>query len=162
MRRRFTPALAFDLLTPLYDRVNDLLGFGKPFMRRVADLANVGGGEIVLDVGGGTGSLLLEMLSRNPRLEFVGMDPDRKTLQVAQGKFRRAGVDGSLVQGEAQELPFCPCSVDLVTSTLIFHHLPTGVKQRAIEEIRRVLRPGGRFILADFGKPQTITTEALI
>ncbi len=162
MRRRFTPALAFNLLTPLYDRVNDFLGFGKPFMRRVVELANVTGDERVLDVGCGTGSLLLEMISQNPCLDFVGMDPDQKTLQIAKSKFKWAEVGGRLVQGAAQELLFLTGSLDLVTSTLIFHHLPTRVKLLAIKEIHRVLRDGGRFVLADFGKPKSVTTEVLI
>jgi len=43
-----------------------------------------------------------------------------------------------------------------VMSSLMFHHLPTGIKQMAMHEIYRVLTPGGRFLLADFGKPQGV------
>jgi ubiquinone/menaquinone biosynthesis C-methylase UbiE len=58
------------------------------------------------------------------------------------------------MQARAEALPFDPSSFDIVVSTLIFHHLPTEIKKQAMRETHRVLRTGGRFLLADFAKPQ--------
>lgn len=162
MQHRFIPALAFNILTPIYDLINDFLGFGRPFMRRVVEMSAIGDGEKVLDVGCGTGSLLSELPGRKVRLEVVGLDADLKTLHIAQRKLGRKRAFGMLVKGAAQSLPFHSGSLNLVTSTLIFHHLPTETKQHAIREIHRVLKEGGRFVLADFGKPASATIEVLI
>jgi hypothetical protein len=50
----------------------------------------------------------------------------------------------------------------VVTSTLIFHHLSTMAKRAALAEVHRVVRPGGRFLLADFGKPRSALQWALL
>jgi len=162
MRGKFTPALAFKSLTPLYDRITELLGFGSPFRRKVLAMADIEDGERILDVGCGTGSLLLNVKRTYSKSEVVGIDPDQDVLTMARAKFEGSGIHAKLVQGFAQALPFPPCFFDLVMSTLIFHHLRTEIKKQAIKEIYRVLREGGRFILADFGKPETLTMAVLL
>lgn len=57
MREKFTPALAFRTLTPLFDKASELLGFGNSFRKRVVDMAEIKDGERIIDVGCGTGSL---------------------------------------------------------------------------------------------------------
>ena len=162
MGKKFTPALAYDFLTPFYDRVNNLLGYGKSFKRMALELSEIGDGEKVLDVGCGSATLLIEAKTRYPNSDFVGLDPDKQILQVAQRKLERAGVKARLMQGFAQELPFPPASFDLVISTLIFHHLSAPVKKEAIREIYRILKDKGRFLLADFGQPDNIFAKLLL
>lgn len=162
MNRKFTPALAYDFLTPFYDRVNNLLGYGKAFKRMALELSEIVDGEKVLDVGCGSGTLLIEAKTRYPNSDFVGIDPDKKIIQLAERKFEQAGLKVRLVQGFAQELPFPSASFDLVISTLIFHHLSPPVKIEATREIYRVLREKGRFLLADFGKPESALTKLLL
>ncbi|MBI2908510.1 MAG: methyltransferase domain-containing protein [Chloroflexi bacterium] len=162
MKPRITPALAFRWLTPFYDMANDLMGYGRTLMRRTAAVADLEGGERVLDVGCGTGSLLLELKSRHPDVEATGIDADPDVLRIAANKLSRAGLSVRLIQGYAQELPFPSGHFDLVASTLIFHHLPTPVKREAAREIQRVLKNGGAFILADFGKPGNLLAAAVV
>ncbi len=160
--RAFRPALAFHALTPLYDRANDLLGFGRPFIMRVIHALALTGTEALLDVGCGTGTLLAELGRRYPISTLNGVDADPRVLARTAAKLRAAGVHAGLAQAFAQSLPFPDASFDLVVSTLIFHHLGTPVKRAALGEIRRVLRPGGRFLLADFGRPQSVLQWALL
>lgn len=162
MEKKFTPALAFDFLTPLYDNVIDFLAYGKAFKRRVLKVADIHDGERILDVGCGSGTLLIKAKTQYPNSEVTGIDPDKNILQLAQVKLEQAGVDAGLVQGFAQELPFPAASFDVAISTLIFHHLSTQVKKEAIREIHRVLKDNGRFLLADFGKPEGILTKILL
>lgn len=162
MGKEYTPALAYDSLTNVYDTVNRLLGFGPEFMRGVVRLADIQPHDRVLDVGTGTGTLLVEARKLYPDLDIVGIDPDPKSLQIARGKLERVHQKVNLVRGSAQNLPFDDNSFDLATSTLIFHHLPTPVKRKALGEIYRVLDEDGRFLLADFGKPENIPQAVLL
>jgi ubiquinone/menaquinone biosynthesis C-methylase UbiE len=162
MKEKFKPALAYHFLTPIYDRFNSALGFGKPFIWRVIDIAELKKDHKVLDVGTGTGIFILEAIQRYPEIKITGVDPDKNALHIAQSKLKAMGRKANLVQGYAQELPFPDGSFDVVVSTLAFHHMPDEVKHDAIKEIRRVLTKHGRFILADFGKPQTVTSRILL
>lgn len=162
MSERYKPALAYNILTPLYDRINESLGFGKIFSRKVLQIADLKKGEKVLDVGMGTGTLIAEALIQYPELGITGIDPDNKVIQQAQYKLEGLGLNAEMVKGYAQKMPFQDKSFDVVISTLVFHHLPTNIKKLALKEILRVLKDDGRFLLADFGKPQTIVSNVLL
>ncbi|HEY6101759.1 MAG TPA: class I SAM-dependent methyltransferase [bacterium] len=161
-RRAFRPALAFDVLTPLYDRANDIFGFGSPFARRVADAVALEEAEVLLDVGCGTGTLLAELSRRRPHARVTGLDADPQILARAREKLTSSGLRATLIRAYAQDLPIADATFDVVTSTLIFHHLSTAAKRSALAEIYRVLKPRGRFLLADFGRPQTILQWTLL
>jgi ubiquinone/menaquinone biosynthesis C-methylase UbiE len=108
-------------------------------------------GDRVLDVGCGTGTLLLMASARQPDARLFGIDADERMLKVAVRKAARAGRDIELRRGLADRLPYDGQSFDAVLSSLFFHHLRTEQKVRALDEIYRVLRPGGKLHVADFG-----------
>ena len=159
---RNVPALSFDRLTPLYDALASLVGFGDCYAAQVLAAAAPRNGETLLDVGAGSGSLLVLAKRRSPRLRAIGLEPDPVILARARDKARGAGVAVELIQGGAAAIPLPDGSVDLAVSSLVFHHLPTEVKLAAIGEIRRVLAPRGRFLLADFGPPRSLPGRALV
>ena len=138
------------------------LGFGAPFVKRVADALRLAETETLLDVGCGTGTLLAELGRRHPRAVLAGIDADPRILVRARQKLTFARVRATLVHAYAQHLPFSDGTFDAVVSTLIFHHLSTLLKHTALGEIHRVLKPGGRLLLADFGKPQTVVQWTLL
>lgn len=161
-RSAFTPALAYSVLTPVYDLASEVLGFGRSFKAVVARLAEVQPGEAVLDLGCGTGTLLQALVARQPGARFTGIDPDRQVLAIARRRLQRSARTVELVEGYAQDLPFPDQAFDLVISTLIFHHLPDPVKVCALGEVRRVLAPHGRFLLVDFGAPATRVARVVL
>lgn len=71
-------------------------------------------------------------------------------IAVARNKAAKAGADIDLQVALIEALPFPDASFDLVTSGLMLHHLPGELKRRALAQIRRVLKPGGRFVALDF------------
>jgi ubiquinone/menaquinone biosynthesis C-methylase UbiE len=101
----------------------------------------------LLDVGTGTGRIL-ELLA--PRAEHaIGLDLSREMLAVARAKLDQAGLRNcELRQGDMYRLPLPPHSVDAVTFHQVLHFGETP--DRAIAEAARVLRPGGRLLVADF------------
>lgn len=139
---------------PFYAVLVAMGGLGEPLTKRVLARAPIQGGERVLDVGCATATRLIAAKARYPTAHLVGVDPDERALQVARHKIALHQIEVEVIQARAEHLPFPTSSFDIVMSTLVFHHLPTEIKQRAMQEIYRVLTPGGRFLLADFGKPE--------
>ncbi len=148
------PALGKDWLTPFFDMLLAVVGLGDAFKERVLEKARIQPDERLLDVGCGTATLLLAAKSRYPTLSAIGMDSDERVLALARKKIQKKGLEVEVMLARAEALPFDSSSFDVIVSTLIFHHLPTEIKKQAMREIHRVLRPGGRFLLADFAKPQ--------
>src|SRR3954470_816502 len=137
----FKPALAFGVLTPLFDIATALLGFGGRFAEEVAGLADVRPGDSVLDLGCGTGRVLAALVNREPSAGFVGVDPDLRVLAIARRRLEEVGGTAELRRGYAQGLPFPAGTFDLVLSTLVFHHLADDTKRTTLAEVARVLRP---------------------
>jgi len=99
-----------------------------------------------LDVGCGTGALLLRLHERCPALRLVGIDLSTGMLAVAREKLAGYGVD--LRQGNAYSLPLPAHGVDLVTMASILHYVARP--SLACAEARRVLRPGGALAVVDY------------
>lgn len=148
-RRHFLPAAGHDLFLPLYDPLVSLLG-GERARQDLIDQANIEPGHHVLDVGCGTGTLVVLLKRRYPAMQIVGLDPDRKALHRAKNKASRAGVSVQLDQGFSDELPYEQGAFDRVLSSFMFHHLEEGSMEETLREVLRVLKPVGSFHLLDF------------
>lgn len=115
--------------------------------------ARLAAGEEVLDLGCGTGTLALLALETEPGIELVGFDADPVVLSRAREKADAAGATIELDEGLSTDLPYADARFDVVLSTLFFHHLADEDKQRTAAEVARVLKPGGRLVVADLGRP---------
>jgi ubiquinone/menaquinone biosynthesis C-methylase UbiE len=149
----YIPAAGYHWLTPLYDLGQRWLMREGTIKPRLVGLAEIGEGHRVLDLGCGTGTLAIQIKRRYPGCHVVGIDVDPRILGIAAGKARRAGARIDLARGSATALPYPSDGFDRVVTSLVFHHLGNEDKRRALEEARRVLRPGGVLLLADLGKP---------
>lgn len=156
MERKIVPALSFDFLTPYYDVLSGAIGFGRSFKEKVIDVANIQDGDNIVDVGSGTGTLAILAKQKFPNSTVVGIDPDEQILKIAKQKAREKGAKVFFVKANAQKMPIDSNSIDVVVSSLIFHHLPTNIKKQAMREIHRILKRNGRFLLADFGKAEGV------
>jgi ubiquinone/menaquinone biosynthesis C-methylase UbiE len=105
-------------------------------------------GEAV-DLGCGPGQLVIELARWSPGLHVTGIDLSDEMIARGQDNARRAGVADrvSFRRGDAQQIPFPDASLDLVISTLSLHHWSDPVV--VLDEIARVLRPGGSFLVFD-------------
>jgi len=120
----------------------------RAYRRIAADLvAGTPDGADVLDVGTGPGVLLMELAERRPDLRLVGLDLSEDMVTLAQ---KNLGDRATVRVGDVTALPFATDSFDLVVTSFSAHHWDDPAA--AVPEIDRVLRPGGRFVLYDFGR----------
>jgi ubiquinone/menaquinone biosynthesis C-methylase UbiE len=150
----FIPALRFHRLTPLFDAVAAVAVRDRAIKRRVLEHAAIAGGEAVLDVGCGTGTLAVAAGRAAPGVRVTGLDADASILARARKRAADARLEIGFDEGRSTALPYADASFDLVLSTLFFHHLPDDGKRQTADELARVLRPGGRLVVADPGRPQ--------
>ena len=127
----------------------------RELRRRTADLAHIQPGEKVLDVGCGTGTLAIEVQKRVGATGRVfGIDPGVQQIARARFKAARRKLPIDFQVGVIERLPFGNETFDVVLSTIMMHHLGDGLKRQGLAEIVRVLKPGGRLIIADFNRSQ--------
>jgi len=129
-------------------------GLAGRLRSRTADLARLIPGEAVLDVGCGTGDLTLEVARRVGSSGLVaGIDAAPEMVARARQKAGRRHLAIEFRVEPVETLSFADQTFDVVVSSLVFHHLPDGIKREALAEIRRVLKPGGRLLLVDLLGP---------
>ena len=116
--------------------------------------AGVKAGDRVLDVGCGPG-YFVRMLAEaiGPTGSAVGIDAAPEMIDYARRKARHLS-NCRFGSGSAEALPFPDASFDVVVSSLMLHHLPDELRLQAAAEMKRVLRPGGAVLLADFTIPE--------
>jgi ubiquinone/menaquinone biosynthesis C-methylase UbiE len=109
------------------------------------------GGETIVDVGAGTGRQSVELADAYEYARVVAVDGDPQALAIAKRNLAGEPIDWRL--GMADDLPLETGSADAVVMTLLLHHLDVDGKRAALREAARVLRPGARLCIADWGPP---------
>ena len=131
----------------LYDLLGRKMSRGRDTL---VELAAPAPEEHVLDVGCGTGTVTLAIAPLVPSGRVVGIDASPEMVDVAKSKAARSAIDAEFQLAAIESLPFADNTFDLVTSSLMLHHLPIELKREGLAEVRRVLKPGGRFVTVDF------------
>jgi ubiquinone/menaquinone biosynthesis C-methylase UbiE len=101
----------------------------------------------VLDVGCGTGAFATRLRAALPEVEVYAVDLVGEMLAQGQPRWKRHRGHIFPIQGDSERLPFAAGTFDIVTCANSFHHYPR--QDRAVAEMRRVLRAGGRLMLVD-------------
>lgn len=150
---RYIPALRYDWLTSLYDPVVRLTTREATFKAALLSQATIQPGQRVLDLACGTGTLTISIKQAHPQATVIGIDGDQAILRQARAKAEHKGAEIQFDEGMSYELPYADESFDHVLSSLFFHHLTRENKLRTLAEVRRVLKHGGEFHVADWGLP---------
>ena len=139
-------ALGYDMLIQALT-----LGQSRRFRQRIADVIPIQPGDVVLDVGCGTGDLAFVLEQRVGTSGAVfGIDASPEMIARAQHKSQRRHSSADFQVALAQALPFADQRFDHVASSLAYHHLPGDIKRQALVSIARVLKPGGYLTIVDF------------
>lgn len=151
---RFVPAAGVGGLTRFYDSIIALTMRERLFRGALATqvLADLKPASRIVDIGAGTGSFAIQVSGLESSAEVVGVDTDAEVLRLAEAKPGATAVTWK--RGQANLLPLPDESCDRAVMSLVLHHLDAAGKRAALAEARRVLRPGGRLHIADWGKPQ--------
>lgn len=149
---KFIPALRFKWLTPLYDFLINITMPEKKIKQALIATANIPQGVKVLDFGCGTATLTMMVKEMYPGAKVTGIDVDREILDKAIEKVKEKKLDIFLLDYDGRQLPFQSNAFDRTVSCLVFHHLDTETKQKALAEIFRVLNKDGQLHIADFGR----------
>src|SRR2546423_7565222 len=113
---KYIPALGFDWLTPLYDPLVKWFMPESKFKSHLVRQACIQAGQRVLDVGCGTATLIVLIKQTQPDAEVFGLDGDAKVLEIARRKAMKAGVEVTLQEGLAFQLPYADVSFNRVLS----------------------------------------------
>ena len=148
--RDFVPALGWHALSPLYDGVIRVLTREARWRRALVDQIAPRGGEAILDVGCGTGSLAILLKQAAPAARIVGLDPDPAILARAAAKAQAAGVEIEWRQGYARDAGRIAGAFEKAVSSMVFHQVPPAEKEAGIAAMVAAVRGGGEVHIADF------------
>jgi demethylmenaquinone methyltransferase/2-methoxy-6-polyprenyl-1,4-benzoquinol methylase len=153
----------FEGLPRHYDRLGALLSFGQDprWRRALVSAIDPQPAQRLLDVAAGTG-LVAAALARRSACEVVALDQSEAMLAAAGARLRREprlAAKVSLIRGEAERLPFADAEFDALTFTYLLRYVDD--RAATIRELVRVVKPGGRIGMVEFGVPRSLPLRAL-
>ena len=117
--------------------------------------------EQIMEFGFGTGQNIIYALRTEFKASYCGLDVDPKVEAIAKAKLQELGFlkNVKLELYDGNVFPYPNDNFDKVFSCLVFHQLKTEKKKYAMKEIYRVLKPNGKILICDWGKPQNLITS---
>ena len=145
----------FDSIAKRYDLLNRIisLGIDQRWRKRTVEALRVRPGDTVLDLATGTGDLAILIARTHPGAEVVGTDPSQNMLAIAEAKGSKASLSTRFLRGDAQSIELGDASVDSVSMAFGIRNVVD--RPRALREMVRVTKPGGRIAILELSDPKT-------
>lgn len=142
----------FDSVAPKYDLMNDVLSFGmhRFWKSRTIRETALEPGMKLLDIASGTGDLAIAFAHRAGADAVTATDINYEMLSFCRRRMAAEGLGCSVVQADAERLPFEDASFDRITVSFGIRNMTH--KDRALREMLRVLKPGGKLLVLEFSK----------
>lgn len=148
----YTPALGRPALSGLYDAAIAALTRERRWRGALLRQTDPRAGDVILDVGCGTGTFAIMLKRAASAASVEGIDPDPVILERARRKAEAAGVRVAWRRGFAHDAARAGAGrLTKAVSSLVFHQTPLAEKRAGLEAIFRALRPGGELHVADYG-----------
>jgi demethylmenaquinone methyltransferase/2-methoxy-6-polyprenyl-1,4-benzoquinol methylase len=146
----------FDAIAPRYDLLNRVLsaGLDQRWRRRAVDVLSLGRSAHVLDLCTGTADLAIAIADRHTDASIVGIDFSGAMLRLGHRKVHALALGRRvrLVRGDAARIPLTNASWD--AASIAFGIRNVAEPEHALAELQRVLRPGARLVILEFGQPR--------
>ncbi len=156
-KENFIPALGFSSLNSLYDRLA-LWAFQKTSFHEIINEVKKAvapkKGDHLLDLGCGPGRLAIRFQKQNPQCHVTAVDRDPQILKLGQKNAQKAGVKIKFIQQDLTDINSTE-KFSCIYSTFVFHHLSMKAKRLALNRLKKILKPGGRFVIADFSRAES-------
>jgi len=154
--KNYIPALRYNWLTQFYDSLICNFLREKTFKSKLIESIALSNPKHILDIGCGTATLSLMLENSYREACVTGLDGDEKILAIAKQKIEHGHSNVRLIQAMSYHIPVSSNLFDVVTSSLMLHHLNAEDKTKTLEEVYRVLQPGGIIAIGDWGKPSNL------
>jgi len=145
----------FSQIATRYDFLNHLLSFNidKSWRKKLVESAGTGSKESILDVCTGTADIAIRFAQKDSVGKIVGIDQSEEMLDIARRKIKTNGFGRkiTLLKGNALDLPFEDGSFDIVSIGFGLRNI--GYHKKAISEMARVLKNGGKLLILEFSPP---------
>ncbi|WOF43511.1 class I SAM-dependent methyltransferase [Sphingopyxis indica] len=154
--RSYTPAAGYHFLTPFYDFGVAVTTRERVWRDRLVRHMALGEGDVILDIGSGTGNLALAIARHSRDVRYLGFDPDEAATRIARTKtaqivpppeFRVGFFAASAIDDWPPPAKIAIC--------LVLHQVGLEEKARLLREARQVLAPGGKLYVADYGEQRS-------
>lgn len=158
----FVPALGLSGLTGDYDRVIAVMTRERRWRSALLESIAPEAGDVIVDVGAGTGSQLIAIKQAVPTARVIGVDPDPAALALARQKAQTAGVESEWVRGFGDQVDVLVGTIaNKIVSSLVLHQCDLPVKSAILRAMARTLCPGGLVAIADYGLQRTLLMRTL-
>lgn len=155
-------AKMFDNISHRYDFLNHFLSLGidKLWRKKAVAMLKESSPQVILDVATGTGDFALQAMSLNPK-HISGIDISEGMLEVGRRKIKAKNLQNTieLKTGDSENIPFPENKFDAVTVAFGVRNFEN--LEKGLEEIHRVLKPGGRLIILEFSRPRGFPMKQL-
>lgn len=152
----------FDNISPKYDLLNRILSGGIDIQWRkdVIKMVQAAKPATILDIATGTGDLAI-MMAKNTNAQITGLDLSAGMLEVGRKKVDAEGLNNriTMIQGDSENLPFDDNTFDCITVSFGVRNFEN--LEKGLSEIRRILKPGGTFIILEFSYPTSFPMKQL-
>ncbi|WP_295132233.1 class I SAM-dependent methyltransferase [uncultured Reyranella sp.] len=153
----YTPAAGHHWLTPFYDFGVAVLTREGRWRSALVEQLHPDPADVIVDIGCGTGSLLVRVGKTAPSVQLIGIDPDPAVLERARKRFVDAGLSIELHVGFARQTAklLDGRRPTKILSSLVFHQVPMAEKKAALASTYAALGAGGELHIADYGRQRT-------
>jgi ubiquinone/menaquinone biosynthesis C-methylase UbiE len=157
----FTPALGAHEHTADYDHVIAVMTRERRWRNRMLEVLAPTPNQTIVDLGSGTGSFAILVKETEPSVRMIAVDPDPEVRAIAEDKAGDRQIEFITAMGDKPIASVPEGTVEAVTCSLVLHQCPIEAKMGILKNAYRLLKPGGRLLISDYGEQRTLLMHLL-